>query len=304
LKINPKLVPAPVKLAELLAGPLNDRTKALEYARKARELAPNDPKAAGVLGRIANSTGNASWAYGLLQESIRALPDDPSVLHSLGWAAYRLSKVKEAQEAMENVVKIAPESKEAADAKRFLALTRVEAGSREVAAAAADAEIAEALKSDEKYLPALMARGTMETNNGKADAAIQTYTMVTRLEPDFGPGLKRLAELLAEKPAQTEKAYELAVKARKSLPNDVELARLLARISFARKEYRYAVQLLRETERSAPLDAKSLYYLGASYAALKDVKQSRELLEKAVAAGLGDPLAEEAARLLADPKTK
>jgi hypothetical protein len=62
--------------------------------------------------------------------------------------------------------------------------------------------------------------------------------------------------------------------------------------------------LLRETERSAPLDAKSLYYLGASYAALKDVKQSRELLEKAVAAGLGDPLAEEAARLLADPKTK
>jgi tetratricopeptide (TPR) repeat protein len=108
LKINPKLFPPTLKLAQLYGGPLKENAKALEYAKKARELAPNDPRAAGTLGKIANQTGNASWAYGLLQESIRAVPNDPGVLHSLAWAAYRLSKVKEAQDAMEKVLTAAP----------------------------------------------------------------------------------------------------------------------------------------------------------------------------------------------------
>ena len=39
LKLNPKLVSATTKLAQLNAGPLQNKEKALEYARKAEELA-------------------------------------------------------------------------------------------------------------------------------------------------------------------------------------------------------------------------------------------------------------------------
>jgi tetratricopeptide (TPR) repeat protein len=303
LKINAKLFPATLKLAQLYGGPLKDNAKALEYARKARELAPNDPRAAGTLGKIAIQTGNASWAYGLLQESIRALPDDPGVLHSFAWASYRMSRVKEAQEAMEKVIEKAPaNSPDAADAKRFLALTRVDVGSPGLASARP--EIDAALAADKEYLPALMARGAVESSEGKADAARATYGEVLRIEPDFGPGLKRLAGLLADVPEQSAKAYELAVKARKTLPGDVELARMLAKISFGRKEYSYAIQLLRESERSAPLDAPALYYLGASYWKMNDKARGKEALEKAVAAGLQEPLAGEAARLLAEAEPK
>jgi tetratricopeptide (TPR) repeat protein len=44
VKVNPRLFPAMVKLAKLYAGPLDDRDKATEFGRKARELTPNDPQ--------------------------------------------------------------------------------------------------------------------------------------------------------------------------------------------------------------------------------------------------------------------
>jgi tetratricopeptide (TPR) repeat protein len=46
IKVNSRLLPAMVKLARLYAGPLDDKDKAAEFGRKARELAPNEPQAA------------------------------------------------------------------------------------------------------------------------------------------------------------------------------------------------------------------------------------------------------------------
>src|SRR5438552_16358036 len=46
VKANPKLLTATMKLAQLNAGPLKNPDKALQYAKKARELAPADPHAA------------------------------------------------------------------------------------------------------------------------------------------------------------------------------------------------------------------------------------------------------------------
>ena len=88
LKANPKLLPAAMKLAQLNAGPLKNPDKALQYAKKARELAPTDPHAAATVGSIAFQLGNYTWAYSLLQEGGRQLPNDPAVLHDLAWAAY------------------------------------------------------------------------------------------------------------------------------------------------------------------------------------------------------------------------
>ena len=53
LKLNPKLIAAATKLAQLNAGPLQNKEKALAYAKKARELAPADPQVASILGKVA-----------------------------------------------------------------------------------------------------------------------------------------------------------------------------------------------------------------------------------------------------------
>ena len=59
-------------------------------------------------------------------------------------------------------------------------------------------------------------------------------------------------------------AYNLAAKARKTLPDDLGLTELLGQLSYEKKEYPRAVQLLQESARQRPLDANSLFYLGMS----------------------------------------
>jgi uncharacterized protein HemY len=110
--------------------------------------------------------------------------------------------------------------------------------------------------------------------------------------------------LYLEDPSALDKAYEFAVKARKTLPSDSELTRTLGEISYQRKEYPRAVQLLQESARTAPLDAKGLYYLGASQLQTKQKPQAKDALERALAAGLQEPLASDAKRLLGEFKTK
>ncbi len=87
-------------MAQLNAGPLQKQEEALEFARKARELAPNDAAVTALLGRIAYDAGNYTWAFSLLQESGRGEGVDPATLHRYAWAAYSQGRVAEAEAAM------------------------------------------------------------------------------------------------------------------------------------------------------------------------------------------------------------
>ena len=139
IKLNPQLLSATVKLAQLYAGPVKDAGKALQFAQKARELAPNDPKIIGILGRAAYQTGNFPWAYSLLQESAHQLTNDPKVLSDLAWAAYSLGKVSEAREAMQRVLSTASDSSQSSDANLFLEMVALtERGSKSCRNATAD----------------------------------------------------------------------------------------------------------------------------------------------------------------------
>src|SRR5881275_2017684 len=119
LQANPKLLEAVLSLAQLNAGPLKNNAKALEYAKRARELAPADARVTATAGHIAYQAGNFPWAYSILQESSRGLPDDVGVARDFAWAAYSTGKTNEAQEAMRRVVNAPSASDTAADAKLF-----------------------------------------------------------------------------------------------------------------------------------------------------------------------------------------
>jgi tetratricopeptide (TPR) repeat protein len=294
LRRNPKLLSATTKLAQLNAGPLQSDDKALEFARKARELAPNDPKIIGILGSAAYQTANFAWAYSLLQESNRQLPNDAGTLHDLAWAAYSLGKVSEARQTMQRVLTANPDSSQASDAKLFLAMT-----DQDGTGLAGESDIEKALQTNPKYVPALMAKGEIFLKRGESEAAATNYIEILSQLPDFAPAQKRLASLYLETPNKRE-AYDLAVKARRTLSDDPELAQILAELSYQRKEFAYAVQLLQQSAKKKPLDAKSLYYLGMSHLEAKDQIQSREALDQALAAGLEDPLASEAKRVLTE----
>ena len=135
VKLNPKLARAVIKLAELYAGPLPDKEKAVAYAKRARELAPTDPEITIVLGKVAYQMGNFAWSYSLLQEAARQRRDDPTVLYSLGWSAYALGKVTEARDPMQKVAAAPGNTAEIADAKKFLRFTAFDLDPKQLPAA-------------------------------------------------------------------------------------------------------------------------------------------------------------------------
>ena len=296
VKLNPQFLPALLKLAELYAGPLNSSSKALEYAKRARDIASSNPQVLALLGRVAGQTGNFSWAYGLLEQSVRNLPDDPQVIHDFGWAAFGVGKIEEARKQMSRVKEIAPASPEAADATSFLAMMDLEQAPEQPGEGSKQLE--HILSANPSYLPAQLAHAAVERAHGDLNSAATIYQQILDRLPDFVPAQKRLAALDVQEGRNLPQAYELATKARKSLPHDAELLRLLAEISYGRKEYSRVIELLKETAEKEPLDAKHLYLLGMSSLETNDSVEARKALDQALATGLKDPMAADARKAL------
>jgi tetratricopeptide (TPR) repeat protein len=203
---------------------------------------------------------------------------------------------------MERTLKVAPAPEISGDAQSFLRMTALDRNPKE--AVTLEPEIQKLLKADPNYVPALAVRAGNEEQRGDFKKAIGTYSEILQRFPDFAPAQKHLAVLYLEDPATLDKAYDFAVKARKALPDDPELARILGQINFQKKEYGRALQLLQESGRKNPLDAAGLYYSGVSHLELKQKPQATQDLERALAAGLQEPFASEAKRLLAEAKTQ
>ena len=292
LKLNPGLTAAITKLAQLYAGPLQNKEKAFVYAKKARERTPGDPQATRILGKVAYQTGNFTWSYSLLQEAARQTENDPSLLHDLAWAAYSLGKLGEAREIMQKAVTASSNFPEAADARIFLSLTALDENPK--ALLAAENEIQKQLQADSQYLPALMAQAALDEQRGQIKPAAEIYSNILRRSPDFAAAQKRLATLYAQEPSTTSAAYDLATKARKTLPDDTQLSELLGRLSYEKKEYQRAIQLLQESARKSTLSANSLFYLGMSQLQTKQANEARDALNQALVGGLQEPLASEA----------
>jgi Flp pilus assembly protein TadD len=145
-----------------------------------------------------------------------------------------------------------------------------------------------------------MAQAAIDVEHGQTKTATETYNNVLRRLPDFAPAQKHLATLYAQDPSTVAAAYDLATKARKALPDDPQLSELLGRLSYEKREYPRAIQLLKESARKRPLDAKSLFYLGMSQLQASQKSDARGALNQALAGGLQEPLASEAKRALAD----
>ena len=292
LQANPKLLEAALSLAQLNAGPLKNNAKALEYAKKARALAPADAHVTATAGHIAYQAGNFPWAYSLLQESSRGLPDDVGVARDFAWAAYSTGKTNEAQEAMRRVANGPAASPERGEALLFLSMAPLD--SDDTVPANAENAVAKALATQPDYVPALMAKAAIRLQKGDTAEASAIYSSILQKWADFPPAQKRLASIYANEPANAGKAYEFATKARRSLVDDPALAKTLGTLCFQRKEYARAVQLFQESEDKKTLDGKSLCMLGMAHLKLGHKADAKKVLEQAVAAGIPDDLTKQA----------
>ena len=193
-----------------------------------------------------------------------------------------------------------PTARSASAAKSFLVLTKAEQDP--AALEAARPEIEKSLKQDPQDVPALMAAAALDIQAGARKDAVARYQKVLQRFPAFGLAQKQLALIYSEDPARKDEAYALAVKARESFPADPVVAQMMGQLSYERKDYSRALQLLQESARRKPLDAKGLYYLGLSLLQAKQPAAATKALQEALDAGLPTPLSEEARRSLAQLK--
>lgn len=297
---NPRNVSAMVKLARYYAGPLREPAKALQVARNARAVAPEDRHVAEILGALAFQSGDYKSSLTLLEEAARSGGDQPGFFYYLAWARYSAGRIADADRAMKQVLASQTPFPETTDARRFLEMNAI--ASLAKTDVAAGPQVDAVLQEDGNYVPALFASAVLQQRAGNAAIARHRYEAILGRFPDFVPAHKGLAVLLSKSAATAGKAFEHGVKAREALPTDREVARALGIVAFHRKDYARSAQLLKEYTGQTPNDAEAFYYLGMAHFHLKQNDACRSALERAISFDAGAPFVAEARRLLADLK--
>jgi len=304
LQVNTNLVPVMVNLAQLYSSQIRNPERAFALARQARNLEPGDPKIAHTLGRLAygsaQSASDFQWAHGLLQESARALPDDPEVQFDLASAAYAVGDVTNAMSGMQKVVGLKATPSRLEEATRFLEMNKLLRRPEEATASAS--KVAAVLQKEPDYVPALCVNGILQELKRDFPGARDTYERILKIRPLFAPAHRSLALIYATHLNDLQKAYDHATKARASYPQDPQVSRLLGSLEYQRGEFPRAVQLLKESAPAFPQDAELFYTLGMAHYKLKQSRECKDALTKAVGLSPNSPQATEAKRVLAELK--
>ncbi|MGO8927538.1 MAG: tetratricopeptide repeat protein [Limisphaerales bacterium] len=300
LKNNPNNIPALIKLARLYSGPLHDSKRALELAKEAYKLAPEDPEISCALGRLVFEAGDDKWALSLLQQGCARLSPTPEILYDLALAYYSVGRVSEAEAAMRNALQSRAPFARTNDARQFLDLVPLAASPAK--ALPAEPEVQEILKANPDDVPALMVAAVCAEQRGQVQAARQACERALNRYPEFSPAAKKLAVIYTET-GDDQKAYDLATKARAALPDDPEVAKTLGIALYRRGDYRNSARLLNEGLQKAGDDGPAWYYLGMTHYQLKEPKEkTRDTLQRALALNLQPKFADDARRILAQLK--
>lgn len=304
LSINSNLVPVLVDLAQLYTTHLKNPERALALARQARQTAPNDPGVAHLLGKLAfdsaKSEADYRWAFSLLQESARKLPNDPEVQFDYAWALFSVGQLSEATAVMQKAFEAQPPSSRHEQAGKFLQMSSTWNHPDEVEKKAV--QIQEILQAEPNYAPALLALASLQERRGEVKAACTTYEQSLTRFPLLSPATKWLARLYFDSVKDTTKAYAYAKQAREAFPQDPQVARILGSLEYERGNMQRAAQLLADSAKTFPTDPELHYRLGFALAKLKQSSAGQQALTTALALAPTSPLAAEAKRLLADLK--
>lgn len=310
------------KLAKLYAAK-KDTGKALEAARTARKLAPDDVDLAKNLGRLAFQMREFSWASGLLQDSARKRPNDADLQFDAAKASYAVGKVNEAEDMAREAINPpapmklatltlttneesdaltgpnAPVFHAAPEARQFMELLAY--ASKPVLPAPGTIE--DVLRKDPDNVPALMARAAERELQANLPAARQDYEKVLGVFPDFTPAKLKIAEQAAARPGADPKAYDLAVQARNALPGDPAVARALGILAYRQgTDFPRVVALIKQSLNARPDDPQATLYLGLAQLKTNDKAAAKKSLQKAIDGGLSKNEAAEARKALEEVK--
>src|SRR5262249_11061097 len=127
LTVSADFIPALNNLAVIYSEHLGRPDTAYDLAKKAREIAPNEPHMADTLGWILYKRGEYTGAVRPLQEAATALADNPEIQFHVGMAEYMLGDETPARVALEKAASAKTEFAGKEEAPRRLAVLAIDA---------------------------------------------------------------------------------------------------------------------------------------------------------------------------------
>lgn len=293
----PNHIPTTIQLAELYKT--KNFSKGYDLARAAYKLAPFDPNAQSIMGRYAYAGKDYKLSASVLNEAVKQMPDNPQALYDLALANFAVGKISEAVSGLDQAARLNAPAPLAQTIRQFSELARALTPS----APAPDAKtIAEALKANPNYLPALMAQAAIAERSGDLATAIPAYEKVLAEDAEFVPAKKALGILYAPDPAKRDRAFELVSQARSYYLDDPALGKALGIILINKGEYERAVSSLRSAGQRLPEDPEVFYYLATAQMKNGDKVSAKSSLQRAIAAKLSGKLADSAQQMLKELK--
>lgn len=283
-KLN-SAVAAPLrKTAALYGDKLDNLAKALEAAKGARRIAPNDPAIAGLLGRFSFRSGDYASAVALLQENAKSSAAEVELLYHLALAFYGVGQFEQARNTLTDYQGRAGAAARA-DSRDLLSLFNFQEGKGDGEAAR---EIATTrLSRDSKDIPGLMTMGLVHTKSGKFQEAVQRFEQIISLNKSFAPAQRELALLYSEHLGNDDKAIEYASSARNVYDKDIALAKALGKSAYRKGDFRLCATVLAQAAPQNSPDAEAFYYLGLAYEKSSKPTEARNAFNVAMSAAPG-----------------
>jgi tetratricopeptide (TPR) repeat protein len=294
LSVNPKFTSALNNLAYLYCEHLGQLDLAYETAKKARDLAPDDPNVADTLGWVIFKRGDYHGALALLEGSAEQQPALPSVQYHLGMAHYMLGEEEPARLALQHAVATSADFPEKDEARRRLALLDLDAATSDRTVLGELENRAHAESND----PVLLVRlATIEARVGSAGDSAAHFEAVLKLEPRNPRIMMELAQLYSGPLNEPGKARDLAKSAHEIAPNDAHISQTLGLLLYRTGDFQWSLDLLQQASRELSDQPDLTYELARGYYSVGRVADAEAALQRALQDGVSFNQRDEAVRL-------
>jgi tetratricopeptide (TPR) repeat protein len=291
LDLTPDNARVTLRLALLNSTKLNQPAKALELAKRANNLAPDDPYIAAALGRMEFQAHDYLHARDVLDSAARLLPSQPDVHHDLAWADFSVGQISEAQAAMQTAVQSGTPFDKLPDAKQFLEMISV---CNNPAQPDAAANVKKVLQADANYAPALLASCVLEEHQGHLKESAAACDKLLATYPQCVAAIRLLALVNTEDGSDDTKAYANVTKAMEAFPDDFGLNKAKGMIEYRRNDYRKSLQSLETALARNTNDAELLLYTGLDQLNLHQTNDAKKTITLALKSKLPKPLEDQA----------
>ena len=296
LSIDPKSVPALDNLARLFAENLGQPDKALELAKKAQGLQPDDARAADTLGWVLSKRGEYHAALGYLVAAAEKEPTDVDYRYHLAMTHYMLGEEEQARLAFHEAIASGNDSPLKEDARRRLAVLDLDPAT---ASAAAQTDLEARVKNEPNDPVARVRLAAIQARKGGAADAATGFEATLKLNPRDVPVMLELVRLYSGSLHNPSRARELAKNAHEIAPNDPQISRTLGELVYNNGDYAWSLDLLQQSARDLEGDSALTYDLARSYYCNGKVSAAEDALKGLAAGSATGPTAVRASELSA-----